>query len=82
MGEMSERRLPHVSNAILQSITATMGTDDTQLQGWVQKVAYENPEIAIAVDAMGIKGGLLIAALVYKMLDSQAEADSMNEEFQ
>jgi len=77
---MSEPRLPQVKRALFDGMSADFGKSD-KVESWIAKLANENPQIIIAIDALGTSGGILAAALVYALLDSQAEADEMNENF-
>lgn len=74
-------RLPRVKSEIFDSV-ASQCKNGGEIEKWMQKLFDENPNVVIAVDGMGTAGGLLIAALVYKLLDSQAEANEMNEGLQ
>lgn len=77
---MFDPRLPVVKQEIFNSLSAQLNAKDsvTEVGNWAAKLTTENPNIVFAVDAMGIANGLRVAALVYKLLDSQAEADEMN----
>lgn len=72
--------LPKVKKEIFNSLSAQLSTGTDEIGRWVALMAIENPQITIAVDAMGTVGGMSVAALVYKLLHSQAEADEMNED--
>lgn len=76
----SNPRLPVVKQEIFNSLSAQLNGKDSvdEIGRWTAKLVTENPNITFAVDAMGIANGLRVAALVYKLLDSQAEADEMN----
>ncbi len=77
---MFNQRLPRVKEEIFLSLSASMtGSNNAEVQEWVSKLFDENPHLVLAVDSLGTSGGLLVAAMVYKLLDSQAEADEMNE---
>ncbi len=75
-----DQRLPAVKIDIFNGLSAQLSADDsaTEVGRWIAKLTAENPNIVLAVDAMGIAHALRVAALVYKLLDSQAEADEMN----
>lgn len=76
---MYEQRLPRVKEEIFIGINASSLEGTNELCRWITKLAVENPQIIIAVDSMGISGGIRAAALTYKLLDSQGEADELNE---
>lgn len=77
---MAKQRLPRVKREIFGSLTAEMKSDDF-LETQVTRMATENPQLLLAVDALNITGGLTVAAFIYALLDSQAEADEMNEDY-
>ena len=70
--------LPRVKQEIFNSLSAQLSSGTEEVGRWVALMATENPNIISAVDAMGTAGGLSVAALVYKLLHSQAEADELN----
>lgn len=77
---MFNQRLPRVKEEIFHSLSASMtGSNNSDVQEWISKLFDENPHLVMAVDSLGTSGGLVVAAMVYKLLDSQAEADEMNE---
>lgn len=76
---MSKQRLPRVKAELFSGIAANMNTKT--FEEWVQKLANENPQLIILVDAMGQSGAINVAAMVYHVLDSQAEADQLNEDY-
>lgn len=80
---MFDQRLPVVKIEIFNGLSAQLSADNSAVEvgKWTAKLTNENPNIVFAVDAMGIANGLRVAALVYKLLDSQAEADAMNGDF-
>lgn len=80
---MFDTRLPVVKEEIFNGLSAQLNTANSAVEvgRWIGKLVTENPNITLAVDAMGIANGLRVAALVYKLLDSQAEADEMKEDF-
>ncbi len=77
---MFDQRLPVVKIEIFNGLSAQLTAQDSDVEvgRWIAKLASENPNITLAVDAMGIAHAVRVAALVYKLLDSQAEADAMN----
>ncbi len=77
---MLDQRLPRVKSTLFDGMSANFG-NVTKVEEWIAKLGDENPQLVLAVDALGKPGGVLIAALVYALLDSQAEADEMNEGF-
>lgn len=79
---MFDQRLPVVKEEIFNGLSAQLNADNSaaEIGEWVAKLASENPNIVFAVDAMGVANALRVAALVYKLLDSQAEANQMNED--
>lgn len=76
----NEQRLPTVKEEIFNGLSAQLNAKNSadEVGKWIAKLVTENPNIMLAVDAMGIANGLRVAALVYKLLDSQTEADQMN----
>ena len=76
---MSSQRLPRVKAELFPSIAADMKTET--FEKWITKLATENPQLVMLVDAMGQAGAINVAAMVYHVLDSQAEADQLNEDF-
>lgn len=76
----SDQRLPVVKQEIFNGLSAQLNAEDStaEIGRWTAKLTSENPNIVFAVDAMGIANALRVAALVYKLLDSQAEANEMN----
>ena len=76
---MHEQRLPRVKEEVFLGINASSLEGTEELCRWIVKLAVENPQIIIAVDSMGVIGGIRTAALTYKLLDSQGEADELNE---
>jgi len=75
---MLDQRLPRVKEEIFNGLSAQLEEGPEEIGRWLAKIASENPCIIMAVDSMGTAGGLQVAALVYKLLDSQAEANEMN----
>lgn len=75
-----EQRLPTVKEEIFNGLSAQLSGDKTagEVGNWLAKLATENPNIVLAVDAMGVANAMRVSALVYKLLDSQAQADEMN----
>jgi hypothetical protein len=71
--------LPVVKPEIFSSLTAEL--DAEKIGKWMAKLATENPQIAIGVDALEKTGSMMVAAYVYALLNSQAEADTMNKDF-
>jgi hypothetical protein len=78
---MPEQLLPRVKQEIFNGMTASLAAG-LQVDDWIATLARENPQILMGVDAFGKPGALLIAAYVYALLNSQAEADRMREDFQ
>lgn len=76
---MFDQRLPRVKEEIFNSLSAQLSEGTEEIGRWIALLATENPQISIAVDAMGTVGAMRIAGLVYKLLHSQAEADELNE---
>lgn len=79
---MFDHRLPVVKQEIFNGLSAQLNAQDSAVEvgKWMLKLTTENPNIVFAVDALGFANSLRVAALVYKLLDSQAEADEMNGE--
>ncbi len=77
---MLEARLPRVKQELFGNMSADFG-NPAKVESWIAKLANENPQIILAADATGQAGSVLVAALVYALLDSQAEANEMNEDF-
>ena len=77
---MTDQLLPTVKPEILESILADF--EGNKLGVWLARLAAENPQIVVAIDALGGTGNLVAASLVYALLNSQAEANQMNEDFQ
>ena len=76
---MPDQRLPRVKAELFSGIAADMKTET--FEKWIEKLARENPQLIILVDAMGQAGAINVAAMVYHVLDSQAEADQLNEDY-
>lgn len=72
--------LPKVKQEIFNSLSAQLSSSSEEVARWIALMSIENPNITAAVDAMGIAGSMSVAALVYKLLHSQAEADELNED--
>ena len=76
---MHDQRLPRVNEGVFIGMNASALEGSEELCRWIIKLAVENPQIIIAIDSMGVAGGIRTAALTYKLLDSQGEADELNE---
>jgi len=72
-------KLPRVKSELLAGIAADR---EDCLEEWFTKLVNENLQIVFAVDALGAPGEICVAAFVHALLDSQAEADQMTEDFQ
>lgn len=73
---MPDQRLPRVQADLFQSISADMKPES--FEQWVTKLATENPQIVILLDALEKPSPITAVAMVYHVLDKQAEADQMN----
>jgi len=78
----AKQHLPTITSATLDGMLASM-SKDLQIHDWVAKLCRENPQIVYVLDMLPSesKSSLLVASMVYKMLDSQLEADQMNKDF-
>ena len=78
-----KQQLPTITSATIDSMIASTGDPD-QIHEWIAKLCRENSQIVFILDGLNSEiksSSLLIAAMVYKMLDSQMEADQMNKDF-
>lgn len=80
--------LPTVSKETCLSVAQEMASDNLFLKNFYKRLKKTNPQIVLFVSALirvraigDKKNVLIVAAAVYRMLESQAEANDLKELF-